>query len=147
MRRPPTPRSPVLACAGSLARACGSPEAPPASEQPALFGENLGDDVVPVQSFHTRYGFPGPWSKQGGRAGEFDQESRRCLRRSSQARRAAPEDERNEAASRGFLTCMEERGWTRGSTAKRDGQATSREPVDGAKATADEAGAKAAAGP
>jgi hypothetical protein len=146
MRRPPTPRSAVLACAGTLALACGSTEAPPAPEQPALFEEELGDDVVPVQSFHTRYGFPGPWWKEGGRAGEFDRESRTCLRRSNQARRAAPGDERNEAAYRGFLTCMEELGWNRGSTAKKDGEAPTGESVDGAKAAADDAGAEAAAG-
>ena len=146
MKRPPTPRRTVLACAGTLALACGSEQAAPASGQPALFEEELGDDVVPVQSFHTRYGFPGPWSKEGGRAVEFEQDSRGCLRRSNEARRAAPEDERNEAAYRGYLTCMQELGWTRGSTAKKAGEATTGEAVDGAEAAADVSRTEAAAG-
>ena len=146
MRRPQTQRCTVLACAGTLALACGSTEAPPATEQPALFDEELGDDVVPVQSFHTRYGFPGPWSKEGGRGVQFEQESRSCLRRSKEARGAAPEDDRNDAAYRGFLTCMDELGWTRGTTAKKDGEATPGETIDGAEAAADDAGPETTAG-
>lgn len=142
-----TPRRGLAAALSvALALACGSRDAPPTSEQPALFDEELGDDVVPLVSFHTGYGFPGPWSKQGGRAAQFHRESRSCLRRSNQARRAAPEDERNEAAYRGFLDCMEELGWTRGTTPKEDGEETAGEPVDSAEARADAARAEAAAG-
>jgi hypothetical protein len=129
-----------------LALACGSEEAALVSDQSALFDEALGDDVVPIQSFHTRYGFPGPWSKEGGRAVEFEQESRSCLRRSNEARREAPSDDRNEAAYRGFLTCMEELGWTRGTTAKKAGEAPTGEAVEGAGTAADDTGAEAATG-
>jgi len=96
---------------------CGATEPPSGSEAP-LFEEELGDDVVPLVSFHTRYGFPGPWSKEGGDAGVFERESRGCLSRSNAARRAAPKGQRNEAAYAGFLDCMQELGWTRGTTPK-----------------------------
>lgn len=129
-----------------LLLACGSPESPPPdAEQLALFDEELGDDVVPVQSFHTRYGFPGPWSRDGGRAGDFDREWRTCLRRSNEARRAAPADERNQAAYRGFLSCMENLGWTRGSTPKKADEAHPEYGTDGTGAD-DDAEAELAGG-
>ena len=136
MRRPLATRGAALLFAGPAATAglglvvaCGSTEAPPAPEQDLLFDEALGDDVVPLVSFHTRYGFPGPWSKEGGHAGEFDRESRTCLGRSNEARREAPEGQRNEAAYSGFLDCMQELGWTRGTTAKKDAESTAEEPA------------------
>ena len=70
--------------------------------------------AVIVPTFHTRYGFPGPWSREGATRAEFEGDSYACLRRSNEARREAGRGERNEVAYRAFIECMAARGWSRG---------------------------------
>lgn len=97
----------------ALLPGCGGPEQAPAAEPAA----------VATTGFHTRYGFPGPWSREGAGHAEFDADSRACLGRSNEARRSVAED-RNDAAYRSFLECMDERGWTRGVAPRADRAAT-----------------------
>jgi hypothetical protein len=93
----------------ALLPGCGSAEQAPAAEPAA----------VATTGFHTRYGFPGPWSREGASHVEFDADSRACLESSNEARRSVAGD-RNDAAYRSFLECMEERGWTRGVAPRAD---------------------------
>lgn len=64
--------------------------------------------------FHTRYGFPGPWTRKGATPEEFDTHSATCLERSNEARRAPGDGNRHAAAYRAFLDCMGSKGWARG---------------------------------
>ncbi len=70
--------------------------------------------ALTIPTFHTRYGFPGPWSREGATRAEFDADSAACLRRSNDARREAGNGDPNEAAYRAFIECMAARGWARG---------------------------------
>ncbi len=72
--------------------------------------------AVALPTFHTRYGFPGPWSREGATRSEFDGDSRACLTRSNDARRETGNGDRNEVAYRTFIECMAGRGWARGLT-------------------------------
>jgi hypothetical protein len=76
--------------------ACGGPAE---SGPPGLFG---------------RYGYPGPWSREGATRAQFDGDADACQAASRRARAEAARGARPEAADRRFLECMEERGWSRG---------------------------------
>ncbi len=73
---------------------------------------------APAASFHTRYGFPGPWSREGTTRDDFDRDASACHERSKEARRDAVGGDPHEAAYRGFLDCMHERAWARGGVAR-----------------------------
>ena len=76
-------------------------------------GGELGAAAA-VPTFHTRYGFPGPWSREGATRTDFEGDSAACLRRSNDARREGGNGDRNEAAYRAFIECMAAHGWARG---------------------------------
>jgi hypothetical protein len=97
----------LLAAALGLAllAGCGPGETPAGAEV---------SEEAPSSDFHTRYGFPGPWSREDANRDDFERDSGACLARSNAARREPGSDDRNAAAYRSFLQCMDERGWTRG---------------------------------
>lgn len=109
-------RRPTLTALAGLTALLGCGEAQQttaAAEAPAP--EAVGElAIAATPSFHTRYGVPGPWSRQGGSREDFDADSRGCQDRSVEARTAS--DDPNDAAYRAFLECMDEREWTRGIT-------------------------------
>lgn len=65
-------------------------------------------------AWFTKYGLPGPWSRDGATRAAFEDETDTCLRLSNGARADAPQGEGNDAAYRAFLDCMADKGWTRG---------------------------------
>ena len=107
---------PTLITGPWLAWGCARDETPVAAE-PAPAPTEVAAAAA-AASFHTRYGLPGPWSREGGTRDDFDRDAGTCLERSKQTRRAAAGGDPHEAAYRGFRDCMDERAWTRDAVAK-----------------------------
>jgi hypothetical protein len=73
-----------------------------------------GSGEVGPPGLFARYGYPGPWSREGATRAEFDGDAGACQAASRRARAEAERGARPDAAYRSFLECMEQRGWSRG---------------------------------
>ena len=63
----------------------------------------------------NKYGYPGPWGRDGATSREFDRDLETCGDESTAARESAPADiDPREVAYRSFLDCMQRLDWTRG---------------------------------
>jgi hypothetical protein len=81
--------------------------------EPPPSGGSTAAAAPPAPAFSV-YGLPGPWWRAGAGQEEFDQESRACRRKSSEARALPGGLDPSDAAYRAFLDCMLEHGWNRG---------------------------------
>ncbi len=109
--RPVSGALPPAACAAVaivalLSLGCGAPDDG---------GATVG--AAPPAGAHIIFqleGVPGPWWRPGGQGDAFEAEHRACLARSREARARPGQADPADAAYRGFLECMVERGWVRG---------------------------------
>jgi hypothetical protein len=91
--------------------------AEPGSSSPAVAA--VSPVAAPPPEFRVRIpyslqGVPGPWWRDNAMHADFDVDQRGCRKVSSQARKEAASDDRNDAAYRAFLDCMTRHAWTRG---------------------------------
>ncbi|MDJ0865478.1 MAG: hypothetical protein QNK03_05160 [Myxococcota bacterium] len=63
----------------------------------------------------NKYGYPGPWWREGATSRDFDRDLETCQDESTAARETSPADiDPREVAYRSFLDCMQRLDWTRG---------------------------------
>jgi hypothetical protein len=107
----------LTACALIALTALVACSAEPGSSSPALAAVSPVAAAPPelrVRIPYSLQGVPGPWWRDNAMHADFDVDQHACRTVSSRARKAASSDDRNDAAYRAFLGCMNQRDWTRG---------------------------------